>query len=237
MMKAKNLIKAALITSALAFLSGCQDPITAMMVKKTESDWQDINSVNLYDPITLGTKPNNGTNVRVSNKMFVELDNPDRINIGSTSVALDVIPYDGIDSKVLYSQIEKELKNNGFSISPTGKPLTVKVKAMSEKSVATTGNVHALSGIGSIAGGLGATVAQSVATEAVGAVVSSRTGDNGIARGVAFSIASGNESRNIKLDHVEGIDLKANNPEAVKARDMNLFIAMIAKSTGELLQK
>jgi hypothetical protein len=236
-MSVSNMVKMGLVVGAMAVLTGCQDPITAMMVKKTESDWKDINSVNLYDPITIGTKPNNGTNVRVSNKMFVELDNPNRINIGSTSVALEVIPYDGIDSKLLYSQIEKELKNNGFSISPTGKPLTVEVKAMSEKSVATTGNVHALSGIGSIAGGLGATVAQSVATEAVGAVVSSRTGDNGIARGIAFNIASGNESRNIKLDHIEGIDLKVNNPEAVKARDMNLFIAMIAKSTGELLQK
>jgi hypothetical protein len=235
-MKKINFIKAALVSSVLALLSGCQDPISAMMVKKTESDWRDINSVNLYDPITLGTKPNNGTNVRVSNKMFVELDNPDRINIGSTSVALEVIPYDGIDSKLLYSQIEKELKNNGFSISPTGKPLTVKVKAMSENTVATTGNVHALSGIGSISGGLGATIAQGIATEAVGAVVSSRPGDNGIARGVAFSITSGNESRNIKLDHIEGIDLKANNPEAVKARDMNLFIAMIARSTAELLK-
>lgn len=236
-MNASSMTKMALVVGAMAVLSGCQDPITAMMVKKTESDWRDINSVNLYDPITLGTKPNNGTNVRVSNNMFVELDNPDRINLGSTSVSLDVAPYDGIDSKLLYSQIEKELKNNGFSISPTGKPLTVKIKAMSEKTVATTGNVHALSGIGSIAGGLGATVAQGIATEAVGAVVSSRPGDNGIARGIAFSITSGNESRNIKLDHVDGINLKVNNPEAVKARDMNLFIAMIAKSTGELLQK
>jgi hypothetical protein len=236
-MKKINFIKAALVSSVLALLSGCQDPISAMMVKKTESDWRDINSVNLYDPITLGTKPNNGTNVRVSNKMFVELDNPDRINIGSTSVALEVIPYDGIDSKLLYSQIEKELKNNGFSISPTGKPLTVKVKAMSENTVATTGNVHALSGIGSISGGLGATIAQGIATEAVGAVVSSRPGDNGIARGIAFSITSGNESRNIKLDHIEGIDLKVNDPEAVKARDMNLFIAMIARTTAEIVQK
>ncbi len=236
-MSVSSMVKMGLVVGAMAVLTGCQDPITAMMVKKNESDWKDINSVVLYDPITIGTKPNNGTNVRVSNKMFVELSNPERIVATSSDLSISVLPFDGFDSSIISSEIEKKLKENGFSINKNGLPVTIKINNVSDKYAATKGDVHALGGIGSIVGGLGATVAQSVATEAAGAIVSSRSGENGIARGINYTISYGNEQRNIKLDHIDGTDLSVNNPDMIKIRDTNLFIAMIAKSTSELITK
>lgn len=234
-MNVSSMVKMGLVLGSMAVLTGCQDPISAMMVKKNESDWKDVNSVVLYDPITINTKPSNGTNVRVSNQMFVEIDNINRIQAPKT-LSINIKPTNDLDINLLSQEIEKKIQKNGFIVDNSSKPsVTVTVNKVSDSFKATTGNVHALSGIGSLASGVGASAAQSIAIESVGSVISSRDGNSGIARGIVFTIEYNNESRTIKLEHIHATDLKTNSPDAIKARDLNLFTAMIAQATSELI--
>jgi len=220
---------------ALVVLGGCQDPISSMMTKKNESDWKDINSVSLIEPVTIDTKPSNGTNVRVSNKMFVEIDKAERIFAPSKLVAINFINHDGFDSSLVTNQIEKNLIKNGFSVTSNASPIIIKINAISEKYAKTQGNVNALSGIGSLASGLGASAALSASSEVLGAIAGGRQGESGIARGVSYTVTFMVQSRTIKLDHIEGIDTNLNNPEIIRTRDINLFTAMIAKSVSEII--
>lgn len=234
-MKLKYTLGLVVLSSTL-LLGGCTDPISALITKANESQWQDIGSVHLRQPITLDTKPDNGTNVRVSNRMFVELDNIERIKHDTKSFSLDITTIDDFDSELIKSQIEKEFKKIGYTLDDNAEPIVITILDLGAREEKTERHYQSFGGLGSVLTGIGATVVQAVATEAVASVAGARASvADGIARSVTYSIAYNDDVRNMKLEHVNGTNIKLNNPVMIKIRDINTFTAMIAKSTAELL--
>lgn len=234
-MKRRHTLGLAILSSTL-LLGGCTDPISALLIKAGENSMYNIDSVRLYDRLTIDTKPDNGTNVRVSNNMFVELDNIERIKHDTKSFSLDITTVDDFDSELIKSQIEKEFKKIGYTLDDNAEPIVITILDLGAREEKTERHYHTFGGLGSVLTGIGATAMQAVATEAVASVAGAGASvSDGIARSVTYSIAYNDDVRNMKLEHVNGTNIKLNNPVMIKIRDINTFTAMIAKSTAELL--
>lgn len=230
-MKAKNLIKVTLIASALALLSGCQDPITAALVKLNDTVVKDRSNALIPDVLIADAKPSKNSFVKTYRNYFIEADSISKLN-GVNSVSLTIVAGPDMDHVALTEEITKVLKSKNIEINPNSKPLIINVSKFGEKSSPTEAVKNSMAGVGGLAGSMGATVMESVGAEVAGRFTGKE--NEGIAREISYSISFNGEVKNIRFAQIYGTNIESN-AETTRIRDQNQFCMMIAKSVSELI--
>lgn len=150
-MKKINFVKTTLAVSVLTLLGGCQDPITAALVKINETVIKDRSNVLLPDVLIADAKPSKNSFVKTYRNYFIEANNITKFNTVD-SVSLSIIAGSDMDLFALTEEITKVLKSKKIEINANSKPLIINVSKFGEKSSPTEAVKNSMAGVGGLVG-------------------------------------------------------------------------------------
>jgi hypothetical protein len=170
------MVKMGLVVGAMAVLTGCQDPMSAL-IKTTIQTASEIGS-----PPVL-TDPKN----KLSN---IDFTNINHVNVGS-AVNLRIVDNNkngSMDIEKTHKLILEGLQKKGIKLSQDGTEVVVNLISYGDMGYALTSGSSATQGAGALASSMGASLLTSIAVESVDVISRSRTQEN-IVYGNKFTIS------------------------------------------------